>query len=237
MAAISLEDSLIVRFNSDWVSHLSKGGQNTFFFLNYIVRSRQKNVSQHVEFLRLNISITKMFLNCVEAPESFKSIKLQELSWTIYGTCTIWKTVSSWSSSALSAHLASRHQLLAACQSGMGGLASHLSLGRGHRWLRPRRASPSETQRWWRSNATPCHKSERRDTTREWIVNECKLVFWKILCAGKSYVCSTMYYVMTSTRQDLSFIVRRLSQYLSEPKEQHWVAAKHVMRRLWGDPH
>lgn len=44
----------------------------------------------------------------------------------------------------------------------------------------------------------------------------------------------SLIYVMTRTRPDLSFIVSKLSQYLSVPKEQHWVAAKHELRYLKG---
>ena len=42
----------------------------------------------------------------------------------------------------------------------------------------------------------------------------------------------SLIYVMTCTRPDLSWVVSKLSQYLSEPKEQHWAAVKHVMRYL-----
>lgn len=45
-------------------------------------------------------------------------------------------------------------------------------------------------------------------------------------------VIGSLIYLMTSTRPDLSFVVSKLSQYLSEPKKQHWVAAKHVLRYL-----
>lgn len=47
-------------------------------------------------------------------------------------------------------------------------------------------------------------------------------------------VVGSLIYLMTSTRPDLSFVVSKLSQYLSEPKQQHWVAAKHVLRYLKG---
>lgn len=47
-------------------------------------------------------------------------------------------------------------------------------------------------------------------------------------------VVGSLIYLMISTRPDLSFIVSKLSQYLSEPKQQHWVAAKHVLRYLKG---
>ena len=39
---------------------------------------------------------------------------------------------------------------------------------------------------------------------------------------------------MISTRPDLSWVVSKLSQHLSEPKQQHWVAAKHLLRYLKG---
>ncbi len=39
---------------------------------------------------------------------------------------------------------------------------------------------------------------------------------------------------MTCTRPDLSWIVSKLSQYLSDPYEQHWSTVKHVMRYLKG---
>lgn len=67
---------------------------------------------------------------------------------------------------------------------------------------------------------------------------ECKLKFDDEgeLVEPKRYreVVGSLIYVMTCTRPDLSFIVSKLSQYLSEPKEQHWVAAKHVLRYLKG---
>lgn len=47
-------------------------------------------------------------------------------------------------------------------------------------------------------------------------------------------VVGSSFYVTICTRPDLSWIVCKLSQYLSEPKEQHWVAAKHVLRHLKG---
>lgn len=43
-----------------------------------------------------------------------------------------------------------------------------------------------------------------------------------------------MIYLTTCTRPDLSWIVSNLSQYLSEPNEQHWSTVKHVMRYLKG---
>jgi len=47
-------------------------------------------------------------------------------------------------------------------------------------------------------------------------------------------VVGSLIYLMTSTRPDLSWIVSKLSQYFSEPKEQHWLTAKHVLRYLKG---
>ena len=39
---------------------------------------------------------------------------------------------------------------------------------------------------------------------------------------------------MTCTRPDLSRVVSKLSQYLAEPKQQHWATAKHILRYLKG---
>lgn len=47
-------------------------------------------------------------------------------------------------------------------------------------------------------------------------------------------VVGRLIYVMTCTRPDLGFTVSKLSQHLSEPKNQHWVAAKHVLPYLKG---
>ncbi len=47
-------------------------------------------------------------------------------------------------------------------------------------------------------------------------------------------VVGSLIYVMTSTCPDFSFIVSKLSQYLSVPKDQHWVAAKNVLSYLKG---
>ncbi len=44
----------------------------------------------------------------------------------------------------------------------------------------------------------------------------------------------SLIYLMTCTRPDLSWIVSKLSQYLSDPYEQHWSTVKHVMRYLKG---
>lgn len=89
-----------------------------------------------------------------------------------------WRTLTEYqhrylvSSSALAAHLASRHQLWAEHQSARGGWASRPSPGRGHRSPRPHRVWPLGTPHWWHSNATPCHISERiRQGERERVIN------------------------------------------------------------------
>lgn len=53
---------------------------------------------------------------------------------------------------------------------------------------------------------------------------------------AKTYreVVGSLIYIMTCTRPDLSWVVSKLSQHLSEPNEQHWLTAKHVMRYLKG---
>ena len=53
---------------------------------------------------------------------------------------------------------------------------------------------------------------------------------------AKTYreVVGSLIYIMTCTRPDLSWIVSKLSQNLSEPNEQHWITAKHVMSYLKG---
>jgi transposase InsO family protein len=64
----------------------------------------------------------------------------------------------------------------------------------------------------------------------------------KLECDGESLVDSRKYrelvgsliYAMTCTRPDICWIITTLSQYLSRPLEQHWVAAKHVLRYLKG---
>ena len=44
----------------------------------------------------------------------------------------------------------------------------------------------------------------------------------------------SLIYLTTCTRPDLSFMVRRFSQYFAEPTEEHWVTVKHVLRYLKG---
>ena len=43
-------------------------------------------------------------------------------------------------------------------------------------------------------------------------------------------ISGSLIYVMTCTRLDLSYTVAKLSQYPSEPRQQHWVAAKHILK-------
>ena len=50
-------------------------------------------------------------------------------------------------------------------------------------------------------------------------------------------IIGSLIYLMTCTRPDLSYVVGKLSQYLSEPRQQHWVAAKHILKYLRGTSH
>lgn len=49
---------------------------------------------------------------------------------------------------------------------------------------------------------------------------------------GCRAIVGSLIYIMTCTRADISWIVSKLSQHLPEPKQQHWVAAKHLLRFL-----
>ena len=72
-----------------------------------------------------------------------------------------------------------------------------------------------------KSRSTPCEQKLNLDGDEE-------------LSDSRRYreVIGSLIYVMTCTRPDLSWIVSKLSQYLSQPKQQHMMAAKHVMRYL-----
>ena len=50
-------------------------------------------------------------------------------------------------------------------------------------------------------------------------------------------IIDCLIYLMTYTRPDLSYAVDKLSQYLSERRQQHWVAAKHILKYLRGTSH
>ena len=50
-------------------------------------------------------------------------------------------------------------------------------------------------------------------------------------------IIGSLIYLMTCTRPDLSYTVGKLLQYLSEPRQQHWVAAKHMLKYLRGTSH
>lgn len=44
----------------------------------------------------------------------------------------------------------------------------------------------------------------------------------------------SLIYLTVCTRPDLSFVVSKLSQYFTEPTEQHFGTVKHVLRYLRG---
>ena len=50
-------------------------------------------------------------------------------------------------------------------------------------------------------------------------------------------IIGSLIYLMTCTRPDLSYAVDKLSHYLSEPRQQHWVVAKHILKYLRGTSH
>ena len=50
-------------------------------------------------------------------------------------------------------------------------------------------------------------------------------------------IIGSLIYLMTYTRPDLRYAVGKLSQYLSEPRQQHWVTAKHILKYLRGTSH
>lgn len=52
--------------------------------------------------------------------------------------------------------------------------------------------------------------------------------------AGYRAIVGILIYMRTCTRADISWIVSKLSQHLAEPKQQHWVAPKHLPRFLKG---
>jgi hypothetical protein len=47
-----------------------------------------------------------------------------------------------------------------------------------------------------------------------------------------NFIGSLMYLV--NTRPDIFFVVNTLSQFMVEPRKEHWVATKHVLRYLRG---
>lgn len=51
---------------------------------------------------------------------------------------------------------------------------------------------------------------------------------------GYREIVGCLIYIMTTTRPDLSWVVSKLSQYLAQPKQQHWDTAKQVLRYLKG---
>jgi hypothetical protein len=56
----------------------------------------------------------------------------------------------------------------------------------------------------------------------------------KGLCSQYQSAIGSLMYAMMQTRPDLAFPVSWLSQYCSNPKEEHWKAVKRVLRYLRG---
>ena len=50
-------------------------------------------------------------------------------------------------------------------------------------------------------------------------------------------IIGSLIYLMTCTRLDLSYAVGKVLQYLSEPRQQHWVAGKRIVKYLRGTSH
>ena len=75
-----------------------------------------------------------------------------------------------------------------------------------------------------------------RPTPSELGVNKLTAESSEELADKKLYqeIVGSLIYVMTSTRPDLSFIVTKLSQYMSNPTNTHLSMAKHVLRYLKG---
>jgi hypothetical protein len=48
----------------------------------------------------------------------------------------------------------------------------------------------------------------------------------------RQLIGSLMYLV--NTRQDICYAMNVLSQFMSQPRQTHWIAAKHVLRHLQG---
>ena len=71
--------------------------------------------------------------------------------------------------------------------------------------------------------STPCEQKLHFDTEGEVIDS-----------TGYREIVGSLIYIMTCTRPDLSWIVSKLSQHLAEPKQQHWAAAKQLLRYLKG---
>ena len=48
----------------------------------------------------------------------------------------------------------------------------------------------------------------------------------------RQLIGSLMY--LTNTRSDICFVVNALSQFMCEPRQIHWITAKHVLKYLRG---
>ena len=47
-------------------------------------------------------------------------------------------------------------------------------------------------------------------------------------------ILGSLIYIMMGTRPDICFAVSRLSQFISNPREKHWMALKRILRYLKG---
>lgn len=56
----------------------------------------------------------------------------------------------------------------------------------------------------------------------------------KMMTVSYREVIGSLQYAVNVTRPDIAFIVNVLSRYLDNPGEEHWKAAKQVMRYLRG---
>lgn len=71
--------------------------------------------------------------------------------------------------------------------------------------------------------STPCEQKLSSD-------NEGEVINW----TGYGEIVGSLIYILTCIRLELSWVISKLSQHLTEPKQQHWATAKHVLRYLKG---
>ena len=73
--------------------------------------------------------------------------------------------------------------------------------------------------------STPLSKSVKLEDTKEQANNP-------IIPYAKAI--GSLMYVAIQTRPDISFVVQHLSQYTTNPTQEHWTAVKRVLRYLKG---